>query len=597
MANGTWPVTIGLGVSAVLLIGGLANLARIAFTATLLGITIAGFMFAIFHFTRSKVSGPTFFRQDWVMMTWIEAGLAAAFIAITIGFTIATQLPPDVFNFHDDLQKYFAHPVRQLETGTLYGSPLSALGSESLGGIAFLHSFVLSIAPIEFINGVDAVFGLFLLLCLGAAAGWQRLKLLPGALFAPFFIAAINPQYVNVSALFLGAALIATAVLLTADEREEYPPSALAVGLVYGGLVALKPIFALFVMLHLPLAAIALSIVRGSVRDGVLWALRCAAFTVVALSPWIILHLPHYLDVSTLNMSAVSSGRQEQINLFSGDRLFYGATMASYTILIGLALLAALWSLIGLVQDGAKSSTRRFSNLLAAATTVTMAYATLMLLSPLLAGYGTSLRYSIPFLIGVVPVITVLSARKLPSGPSWLGIGLPLAAYMVAVISFIPSLLERCRQAIEYHSILAFSNILRIPAYIEYNHAALSPVSAQAVRKLQDLVPAGEPFIAWINQPYHFDFSRNPILDAEPAGLATNWARRPKSVRYVIWQFQGFGVRSAQQYANGSHVPGWHERLISVRALAFVLSLNAELKNATIIYADDQFVVGQLSQP
>src|SRR5262249_36494395 len=226
-------------------------------------------------------------------------------IVTVIGFTIVTQLPPDVFNIEDDLPKYFAHPVRQLQTGTLYGSPLSSLGSDSLGGIAFLHSFVLLIPPIEFINGVDAVFGLFLLMCLGAAAGWRRMVPLPGALFAPLLIGAINPRYVNVSALFLGAALMATAVLLTADEREEYPPSALVIGLVYGGLPALKPTFALFVALHLPLTAIAVSIVRGSVREGVLWALRTGGFAALALSPWVILHLPHYLSALTFGTGAI----------------------------------------------------------------------------------------------------------------------------------------------------------------------------------------------------------------------------------------------------------------------------------------------------
>ena len=199
---------------------------------------------------------------------------------------------------------------------------------------------------------------------------------LPGALFAPLLIGAINPLYVNVSALFLGAALMATAVLLTADEREEYPPSALVIGLVYGGLAALKPTFALFVVLHLPLAAIAVSIVRGSVREGVLWALRTAGFAALALSPWVILHLPHYLSASAIGMGAVSDGPHAQINIFSGIRLFYGAP-----ILIGLALLATFWSLIGLLQERSNSSVRRFFNLLAAAMTVTLAYVILILLS------------------------------------------------------------------------------------------------------------------------------------------------------------------------------------------------------------------------
>src|SRR5262249_35092577 len=158
-------------------------------------------------------------------------------------FAVATQLPPDVFNFHDDLQKYFAHPVRQLATGTLLGSPLSALGSETLGGIAFLQSFVVSIFPLQYINGVDAIFGLSLLMILGAAAGWRLMSPLPGALFAPLLIACINPQYVNVSALYIGSCLMATAIMLTVEVqgRAAHRPCPLAMGLIYGGLIALKP--------------------------------------------------------------------------------------------------------------------------------------------------------------------------------------------------------------------------------------------------------------------------------------------------------------------------------------------------------------------
>ena len=83
-------------------------------------------------------------------------------------FTIATQLPPSIYNFHDDYQKYFAYPVRMVETGTVFGSPLSAMGLQTLGAQAFLDGFVVAFFPIGYINGVDAVFGLFLCLILAA---------------------------------------------------------------------------------------------------------------------------------------------------------------------------------------------------------------------------------------------------------------------------------------------------------------------------------------------------------------------------------------------------------------------------------------------
>ena len=582
MANGTWPVTIGLGLSAVLMLGGIVNVARVAFNWTLWTLTAAGIAFAIFTFARSRHPRLLFMREGRAWTTWIEAASTGAFIALATGFAIATELPPAVFHFADDFQKYFAHPVRQLETGTLFGSPLSALGSETLGGIALLHSFVLSVAPIEFINGVDAVFGFFLLMCLGAVAGWRRMTPLPGALFAPLVIAAIDPQYLNVSALFLGAALMATAVLLTAHEREDDPPSALGVGLVYGGLVALKPTFALFVALHLPLVAVALSFVHGA-RAGSLWALRAAAFATLALSPWLILHLPHYLEASTPGKSGVPGGLQEQIKLFS-----------RYAYLIVLALLAASWAVLGQILDRSKTDSTRLANLVAAATTVGLAYGILIVLSPILAGYETSLRYSTPFLLGVVPVVGVLSVRKSSPWSSWINLGLPVAGYLMAIIPFVPSMLQRYQQAGEFHSIYA-SDAVRTQKYIQYNRAALSAASADVVRKLQHLIPPGEPFLAWISQPYDLDYRRNPILDADPAGMATYWAHVPPTVRYVVWEYRGFGVLTPGNFTEWAQSPGWHERLIAIRARSFTQSLSAEFKTAKIIYMDNRFVVALLT--
>jgi hypothetical protein len=118
--------------------------------------------------------------------------------------------------------------VRLLATGTLAGGPLNALGSETLGGLSLLHGMVLSVFPIAYINGVDAVLGLFLVMALGAEAGWRRL--------APVLIALANPQYVNVSGLYCGAALAGLAILLVAESGERDPPAA-ALGLVYAALV------------------------------------------------------------------------------------------------------------------------------------------------------------------------------------------------------------------------------------------------------------------------------------------------------------------------------------------------------------------------
>ena len=453
---------------------------------------------------------------------WREDALAGGFIAMVIGFTVATQLPPEAFNYHDDFQKYFAHPVRMLATGTLFGSPLSALGSETLGGQAFLHAIVLAFFPIPFINGADAVFGLLLLMILGADVGRRRLAPLPGALLAPLLIVAVNPQYVNVSALYLGAALIAASVLLTSDEREPDPPPVAGLGLIYGALIALKPLFALFAALHLA-ATCNVRIIREHSLGPLLWVARIAFASALAVSPWLLLYLPYYENLSVADFSApavaVPGARADSFDVFSTRPLYYGATAANYAALIGLALLAGLWGLIGWRRSNCAPVVRNCSGIAAAAAAVLVCYAVLMLaLSQRLAGYATSLRYSIPFLLGIVPFITVLAASRAAFKQSRAGVAVPVLALLIVSAGFIPSAIDRARQAISYGSILAFAPLATAKPYLEYNHAVLSASAQSIVRHVQDIIPAGEPFVAWINLPFYLDFARNPVIDAERQG-------------------------------------------------------------------------------
>src|SRR3974390_2815941 len=79
-----WPVTIALGLCTVLMIGGLVNLARIAFAEILLSIAIAGFLFAVFHLMRSKFSPTAIIRLRPASITWIEAASVTIFIVLVI---------------------------------------------------------------------------------------------------------------------------------------------------------------------------------------------------------------------------------------------------------------------------------------------------------------------------------------------------------------------------------------------------------------------------------------------------------------------------------------------------------------------------------
>lgn len=212
-----WPVSITVGVAIMVFIGGVLNVLRVAYAPALWGVTAVGFVLSLQELRRVDL------QRIRSQVRRLEFIATAMVITAVIGFTMFTQLPPSAFNVHDDLQKYFTYPVRMLATGTLLGSPLDGLGYQTLGGLSFLQAIVLSVLPIGYINGVDAVFGLLVLMFITASAGWRRSQWFPAALVGPVLIIAINPLSVNVSGLYLGGALMAACVMLVADSREPMP--------------------------------------------------------------------------------------------------------------------------------------------------------------------------------------------------------------------------------------------------------------------------------------------------------------------------------------------------------------------------------------
>jgi len=595
--GGRWPVTLGIGLATVIAIGGVANLARLALPATVVGVALAGLVLGGCELRwprATPAAGDRHAPARWTASTWLEATAVSALVVVVVGFTIATQTPPDVFNHFDDLGKYFAHPVRQLETGTVYGSPLNALGSETLGGMAFLHSFVLAVLPIQFIHGVDGVCGLFLLLCLGAAAGWRRLAPLPGGLFAPLLIAGIEPQCINVSALYVGAALMATAVLLVADEREADPPSALLLGVVYAGLVALKSTFAVFVGLHLALTVAAIA--AEAPGRGVRWGLRTGAAAAAALLPWIVLHAPHYLAAGPA-AAPVPPGHSETLHLFAVRPLFHGATMAHYTALAGLAALAGIRGLVAAGESPREDDLRRSGGVVVGAFTAVLAYGLLLVvLRPAIATIDTVVRYTIPILLGTVPVVVVLAADRGAARPARFATGVLLAGLLAITAAFAPALRDRYRQAVQLRSMLAFPS-QRNPVYRAYLRDVFTAATAEKVARLQSLIPPGEPFVAWIGLPHLLDYRRNPVLDVDPAGLANHWARLPPAVRYVIWERDGFAMPPRQDYVAMAEATGRYVRRIGVRTLAFADLLDARIRDGETLHDADGLVVVRLADP
>ncbi|HET8936974.1 MAG TPA: hypothetical protein VFN67_26205, partial [Polyangiales bacterium] len=114
-------VSVALGLACALAWGGVCNLLGVAYTELLWAIVGAGVLLA----------GLALYGGWQQRSAAVPAGLLVAVVccALLAGvIVVSTLVPPWAFNYHDDYQKYFAHPARMLQTGSLRGSSGSALG-------------------------------------------------------------------------------------------------------------------------------------------------------------------------------------------------------------------------------------------------------------------------------------------------------------------------------------------------------------------------------------------------------------------------------------------------------------------------------------
>ena len=537
-----WPVTVALGMAAVVFLGGLLNLARIAYPLALLAVAVAGVALAVR--ARTPFSRPP--------------PIIAILIAAVIIFAIATQLPPAIYNFHDDYQKYFAYPVRMVETGTVFGSPLSAMGLQTLGAQAFLDGFVIAFFPIVYINGVDAVFGLFLCLILAAQFTTDRIMRVVCVLSVVF----INPQYVNVSTLFCGSAFI-MAMVAVEDSA--------ALGLLYAALIAMKPIYAVFVALHL------LAITRFRLP----FLLRTGFAAALFLAPWALVHAPHYLAAFRTHHPAPTpipgDIDVDKINLFSFEPLTYGSTAVNYT-----ALVIAI-AICGLICWRIKP--RSFNAVAGAAAGVVSFFVFVYVLGPMQYGYDHGLRYFTPVAIGLAPALFGLAARS--------GNWLPLFVAIIPLAAFGPSLRSRIATEFSTHSAASFAWLTKDPDYVAYNKKVLTGPERQFVQALQEKVPAGEPILTWTNTPFYLDYRRNRIIDIDTAGIGVPWSAIPPA-HYLIWDYAGFATADQDEYEGRATNAGAGERKDSLMTLDFIRGLTAMAAKGEVLYDDGQLKVVRL---
>lgn len=591
--TGPWTImlTVAVGLAAVLFVGGLLNVAHLARRPAIDAVVIAGLALTFASWWKSK--GRT-------SLPVTRTALLAAVPVVAVGCFLAVHLLPQAaFNLHDDFEKYMAHPVEMLATGAMAANPLDSLGAETLGGQAFLHAFVAAHFPLTYLGAVDGFFCLLLSVSL-VGFGVRPGRWAAGALAAELCVLAINPQVVNLSSLFSGVSLITAAVLITGlpDANGTKTPSAPVLGLVYAGLISLKGTLAVFVGIHL-LSVVVIGLILG--RPQLKWMLVVGGWTMIFVAPWIILHAPLYL-LPPLAAPVVPPGiPAEPVDFFSTAPLYWGATQLDYSGLALAGLFMAGTLLLAARRGWLPVSTPLLAVAAAGLAAMLTYFVTVAFIGPLITKNPGGLRYASAALIGAIPVSLRL-LETATEGRRW-SRHLPvcLAGFgLIVVFAFLPSSLERIDRLMQLRTPLSFlSSRAREDqaAYLKYSQEVLAGPRQSRLTHVQGMVPPGEKIVAWVMTPFWLDFRRNPIAHANLAGLGMRWARFPPDAYYLLLEHTGYAVRPDEFYLRQLTAACLTDRVIAVRSMAFLRTINECANRSDLLYRDDSYVLFRIRPP
>lgn len=595
-----WPLAVAVGVAAWIFLGGVLNLLRLAFPWALDAIVLAGWALALVALrTRRRAWAAQPARQRGAL---VAVALPWALVAGIGVFVAATLVPPTAYNLHDDFLTYFAHPVRMLATGTVFGSPLSEIGRLALGGQAFLDGFLLAHFPIAYVNAVDALFCFLLLLAVLVAFATRSGPAPVAASLAVALAVAINPQTVNISALFSGSALSAAAMLIAIDSVPRDGVGAARrlapVSLLCAALVALKPTFLPFAVLQLGFLAVAEGLARRSLRAFAASGLWLLGTWAVFLAPWLALHAPHYLRARAV-ASAAGHATFAPLAPFDISPLAYGDTVLHYTLAFAIPALVGA-GLVAVRRRGPEDA-RGAAHVAAATCLGAVATYLVFLFTPAMldASPERIVRFLCPLALAAAPAALLLGwseLAELAPGDWRRAVRPTLVAVTVAGVAlFAPGLWTRIGQAAEDGSVLAFRASTSAP-YLDYSATVLAGGYRDRVADLQARVPAGAPLLAWIATPFHLDFARNAVFDVDVAGLANPWASTPP-VRWVLWSYRGFAVRSIASCRGMDGTPA--DVLAGERCAELQLKLTelATTGRAEVVADDGEMVLFELAEP
>jgi hypothetical protein len=603
---------VGLAVLGAL--GGLLNLIHLAtMTAwlVLLGIGLSATTHYLLH------------KRPWRQRAFPLESIPL-FVAPVITFGMALLLMPSgVFNTGDDFQTYITRATRMMQTGSLAGNAFDCLGLDSLGSPSFFHLFFLVAGGAELLNGFDAVvcFGLCLLLLAELSLRW-RLPWWLG-ICGVLGLVWINPQYVNISPLYAGAAGVMALILcgvllarsLVGNRKTSTSRLAVSMGLIAAWLATMKITFSFFVAAYLS-ALLLVLLVLAVHRRAVLKSAAAGALTIaVCMLPWALVPLPALLrarHAAEPLMSGASLSHQYPTvvsrgtaGLFEPVALLYGNTPVFYLTVSAVALGLGI---AGVVHWLGRGRDPRLCGTLAVGAGGVAIFATLLLNSHLFP-ISMAIRFSCPILIGGVFMVAFGFVRSRTSASTasrkWVSAGVATAC-AVLIVSFNTTFRERLDIMRQSQTMLSFPFKQSYAAYSRDTFTNLQTSYYHTC--LQTNIPTGSTAFVWTTTPFLFDFQRNQLQTFYVAGIGNPLLQFPAGVspkaleqyfrhndiQFIILQTNGYGVAGLPELRRTQGSPSAYYRQIGDFGIYLRTNLLDLAARGKVLYSDDQILIFRL---
>ena len=209
-------IKIVTGMAMTLFFGGFLNFFELANKFLINSIFVLGLLIYLIEAFRENyfLKLLSFFKnlkKNYIIF------LVPLFLLIITSFT---SINPEAYNINDDYQKYFVHPIKMLETGSLYGSKIGAIGLQILGGQAFFQAFFVSWLGIKSINIFDSVFCFIVCSIIIFEYSIQKKSIFLGCLLVCLFT-LIHPQYVNTSSIYSACLFMMSSMILSLNLLNE----------------------------------------------------------------------------------------------------------------------------------------------------------------------------------------------------------------------------------------------------------------------------------------------------------------------------------------------------------------------------------------